>query len=474
MTAPVLLWFRHDLRLSDNQALIAAAATGQALQAVYILDDAAAAQWQAGGASRWWLHHSLAALGNSLAAGGGQLLLRRGDTLTELASLVADTGATAIFWNRIHEPWADQLDSQLRQAFGAELELQCFGGQLLYEPEHIRNGSGQPFRVFTPFWKHCRQQAVPAPPQSFPEQIRFVSSATLPASDLLADWKLKPAHPDWAADFNRHWQPGEAGGHAALESFCKLGLQDYGVARDRPDQAGTSRLSPHLHFGELSPAQVWHTVQQVTAGHSRLARGAEHFLRELGWREFAHHLLHHWPTLPTTPFRGNFKNFPWKNDAQALRLWQQGRTGYPIVDAGMRELWQTGWMHNRVRMIAASFLIKHLLIPWQQGEAWFHDTLVDADLANNSAGWQWVAGCGADAAPYFRIFNPIIQGKKFDPEGTYVRRWVPELRELPAELIHEPWKRSTGLDGATPAYPPPLIDHAFARQRALAAFAVAK
>jgi deoxyribodipyrimidine photo-lyase len=348
-----------------------------------------------------------------------------------------------------------------------------YGGFLLHEPETIRNGSGEPYRVYTPFSKACFAQGEPRSLRPVPAFTAFQGAIR---SDCLQDWGLHPTQADWAKGFETHWTPGEDGAAARLKDFIAEGLAHYADERDRPDRDVTSRLSPHLHLGEISPAQVWHAARAAeTQSGGRLAKTVEKFLKEILWREFSYHLLHHWPSLPTEPFRPEFAAFPWTDDPAGLKAWQQGRTGYPIVDAGMRELWATGTMHNRVRMIAASFLIKDLLIPWQDGERWFWDTLVDADIGSNSASWQWVAGCGADAAPYFRIFNPVIQGEKFDPQGAYVRKWVPELARMPDQFIHKPWEAPRlVLDAAGVElgrnYPHPVVDHGKARDKALAAF----
>jgi deoxyribodipyrimidine photo-lyase len=341
------------------------------------------------------------------------------------------------------------------------------------EPWRIKTRQGEPYKVFTPFWKALRAAMPPDRPLAAPEHVRGVMSG--PESDRLDDWGLLPTMPDWAGGLREAWTPGEAGARARLEAFLEEGLDRYADGRDRPDRSGTSRLSPHLHFGEVSPRQAWHGALGAQASRDLPERQVGAFLRELGWREFCLHLLHHWPRLPVQAWRSDFAAFAWAEDRAGLSAWQAGRTGYPIVDAGMRELWRTGWMHNRVRMVAASFLVKHLLIPWQDGEAWFWDTLVDADLASNAANWQWVAGSGADAAPYFRIFNPVLQGRRFDPDGAYVRQWVPELGRLPANHVHAPWEAPAAvLEGAGVRlgidYPHPLVDHKAARKRALAAF----
>lgn len=467
--SPVLLLFRQDLRLSDHRALSAALATGKAVIPVYILDDETPGMWRSGGASRWWLHHSLLSLAQDLKNLGNRLVLKRGPVTQVLAALIKETGADAVYATRSYEPWARDLEERI--AVG-DANFKRFAGSLMFEPEVARTKAGGPFRVFTPFYKACLGLEPPKPPLPRPE--RLPSPSAWPRSDDLSDWALLPQK-NWARGLEARWQPGEVGAKIRLLSFLDEAMSGYGQDRDRPDRPGTSRLSPHLHFGEISPHQCWQAVENHLAAGGHGANGGRSFQRELVWREFSYHLLFHWPDLPVKAFRPAFQDFPWNEDALALRAWQQGLTGYPVVDAGMRELWQTGWMHNRVRMIAASFLIKHLLIPWQAGEAWFWDTLVDADLASNAASWQWVAGSGADAAPYFRIFNPILQGKKFDPNGDYVRRYVPELAKLGNDHLHAPWEapdhvlRDAGIVlGDT--YPAPLVDHAVARKRALAAY----
>ncbi len=449
---PVIVWFRQDLRLADNPALRAAAATGAPLLFLYILDDRSPGDWKMGGASRWWLHHSLAALDKSLK---GHLVLRRGDAASVLKSVMRESGADRIFWNRSYEPFAVTRDTALKADLGEA--AQSFKGALLHEPWDLKTQGGTPFRVFTPFWKVMRQRDVPDALPA-PGKLRFHAIK----SEKLTDWKLLPAKPDWAKGFD--WTPGEKSAQGALYNFLE-DINDYARARDLPDRDGTSRLSPHLHWGEISPRQVWHAVR--THGHGT---GHETFLKELGWREFCAQLLFHNPALPTQPLDQRFVKFPWRKSGRDFRAWTRGQTGIPIVDAGMRQLWQTGWMHNRVRMIVASLLIKHLGIHWREGEDWFWDTLVDADLASNSANWQWVAGCGADAAPFFRIFNPVLQGKKFDPAGDYVRRFVPELKTLPDRYIHSPWEAPR-----PPAdYPAPIVDLATGRMRALSAFKALK
>ena len=391
---PVIVWFRQDLRLSDNPALRAAAGTGAPIIPLFVLDDDAPGDWKWGGASRWWLHHSLASLDKSL---DGHLMLRRGDAAKVVATLARESGASTVFWNRCYEPFAVERDTALKAALTQDgVAVESFNGALLHEPWELKTKTGdKPFRVFTPFWNAmCERHVAAAHPA--PRNLKLQRAK----SDTLKDWKLLPTKPDWSKGFD--WTPGEKAAHEALHDFLD-DVADYKTARDLPDRDGTSRLSPHLHWGEISPRQIWHAVQ--AHGHSE---GAQTFLKELGWREFCTQLLFHNPALPTKPLDIRFTKFKWCSSEKDFRAWTRGQTGVPIVDAGMRQLWQTGWMHNRVRMIVASFLIKHLGIHWQRGEEWFWDCLVDADLASNSANWQWVAGCGADAAPFFRIFNPCL------------------------------------------------------------------
>ena len=468
--APALVWFRNDLRLSDNPALLAAAASGRPLVAVYVLDDENAGDWAMGGASRWWLHHSLEALAEDLKAAGGQLTLRRGDAREVIPALVRETGAEAIYWNRAYEPWAISRDKAIKSTLRDQgVQARSFNGALIVEPWDISTKQGKPYKVYTPFWRMLKAEHAPAEPAGRPQSMSF---ANAPTSERLADWALTPTAPDWAGGLRENWTPGEAGAQGRLGAFIKHRMHDYDSARDLPAQPGTSGLSPHLHHGEISPRQVWHAVRNADGGDSE---DADSFLSEIGWREFSYNLLYHFPTLPDENFQPKFDRFDWTGQDAAYEAWTQGRTGYPIVDAGMRQLWATGWMHNRVRMIVGSFLIKDLLIHWRRGEAWFWDTLVDADLASNAAGWQWVAGSGADAAPYFRIFNPVSQGEKFDPNGDYVRTWLPELKGLPKKAIHAPW--TADRDTLSRAgvvlgrdYPRPIVDHGEARKRALAEF----
>lgn len=476
---PALLWFRQDLRLADNPALAAAIASKAPIVPLYIHDDAVTDPWRPGAASRWWLHHSLTALDRTLQKAGSRLVFHIGNTEETLRTLVRETDAGSIYWNRCYEPAAIARDTHLKKTLiDAGIDVQSFNAALLHEPWTVKTQQGEPYKVFTPFWRAIRALPKETVAGTAPKSLRVPE--TWPNSSSLDDAVLLPTHPDWAGGLRETWRPGEAGAKQQLSDFLDERVADYPSGRDRPDRIGTSRLSPHLHFGEIGPRQVW----QATMAHAErsgraIDAAAESFLRELGWREFTHHLLFHWPKLPDANWKSEFDAFAWRNDRKGLRAWQRGMTGYPIVDAGMRELWQTGWMHNRVRMIVASFLIKDLLIDWREGERWFWDTLVDADLAQNAASWQWVAGSGADAAPYFRIFNPTLQGERFDPDGAYVRRYVPELSKLTDDHIHAPWKASdtvlakAGISlGKT--YPVPIIDHKWARDRALEAYKATK
>lgn len=468
---PIIIWFRNDLRLADNRALSAAVAAEAPIVPVYIHDALGAGRWAPGSASRWWLHHSLTELSSALSGKGVCLVLRRGPVEDVLAALATEVDARAVYFSRAYEPWARAQEDRVKARFaGGEVEIKRFAGALLREPEDVRTKAGEPFKVYTPYWRALTALGAPSAPLAAPRSLSTVTRKV--ASDRLADWQLLPTKPDWAGGMREAWRPGEAGGLDRLEKFLDQGLSGYAENRNLPAVDGTSRLSPYLHFGELSPRLCWHRAIAVRENGKAGDTAVETFLKELVWREFSYHLLVHWPHIPDQPFKPEFGAFPWRKSAAQLKAWQRGQTGYPIVDAGMRQLWQTGWMHNRVRMIAASFLVKHLLIPWQSGEEWFWDTLVDADLASNAASWQWVAGSGADAAPYFRIFNPITQGEKFDADAAYVRRWVPEIAGLPDEVIHAPWTASATVlarAGVTlgKTYPLPLVDHSQARQRAL-------
>jgi len=472
--APILVWFRRDLRTADHPALAAAVESGAPVLPVYVLDDDPPRR-PLGAAARWWLHFSLEALSRALTSIGSPLLLRHGPAAAIVEELALNCGARAVFWNRDIDPRNRARDETLRRRLvDRGIEVRDFAADLLVAPDQLKSASGTPYRVFTPFWKACRR-LHPALPLAPPPTLR--SPAARPAGDRLDSWSLLPHGPDWAGGLRRAWTPGADAARNALAGFVETGLRGYASARDRPGESATSRLSPHLAFGEIGPREIWHAAMTRIHEAPELSGGGEAFLRELGWREFCQHQLLHQPNLPEQPMRGEFTRFPWRRGGSALAAWQRGRTGYPIVDAGMRELWHTGWMHNRVRMVAASFLVKQLLISWRDGEAWFWDTLVDADPANNPANWQWVAGCGADAAPYFRIFNPVRQGERFDPDGFYVRRWCPELARLPDRFIHKPWEapgdvlEDAGVRLGPGGYPYPIVELRAARERALAAFA---
>ena len=469
-TRPIIVWFQRDLRLGDHAALSAALKTKQPIIPLYIWATHQEAVPPLGAASRWWLQQSLQSLEEDLKALGSQLVKRAGPPADVLRDMIKTTKATGLYFQSSVRPGSPALESELK-ALGNALgvDVRRFRGELLFAPGEVFSKTGTPYKVFTPFWNACLKAAPPPAPLPPPKAIN--SPETFPKSEPLASWELYQANPDWAAAFPAQWHPGEKGALTALTSFTKGPMKSYAVERDRPGVNGTSRLSPHLQLGEVSVGTCWH--------HAKAHPDSAAFLRELGWREFCYHLLAHWPQLDDAPFRPEFKHFPWQPDDHKLKAWQQGQTGYPIIDAGMRQLWQTGWMHNRVRMIVGSFLVKNLLQPWQAGRDWFWDTLVDADLANNSCGWQWVAGCGADAAPYFRIFNPVTQSKKFDPKGAYIRRYIPELKDVPSPDIHDPSSapkmvlEAAGVElGKT--YPRAITDLALSRQAALDALNIMK
>jgi deoxyribodipyrimidine photo-lyase len=462
-----VVWFRRDLRLEDNPALAAALRAHPRVVCVYVHAPREEAPWQPGAASRWWLHHSLHALDAQLSRRGATLVLRQGDTHGELLALLRASDATAVYWNRLYEPAAIARDARLKEALQtAGVQVHSFNAQLLREPWQVRTQQGGPYRVFTPFWRGVRAQLDAQPPLPMPERI---PCAPVDEELALDELRLLPRI-RWDTGLQGEWQPGESGAQRLLRHFVDQALAHYRDGRDRPDQAFTSRLSPHLHFGEIGPRQLlWALLDPQRTGDFP-AMDREAYIRELGWREFSHHLLYHFPYTPQQNLNTQFESFPWAaDDRAAIERWQHGRTGVPIVDAGMRQLWHTGWMHNRVRMIVASWLTKNLRQHWLHGARWFWDTLVDADLASNTQGWQWAAGTGADAAPYFRVFNPVTQGLRFDPDGAYVRRWVSELADVAAPLVHQPWRdgellRRTG-------YPAPMSDIAASRADALAAYA---
>jgi len=462
-----IVLFRRDLRLADQPALAAACAAHEHVLPVYVHAPHEESPWQPGAASRWWLHHSLQALQQRLGGQGAQLHLARGDSLATLRALIAASGAGAVYWSRRYEPAAIAQDTALKAALRADgVDVHSVTGNLWCEPWQIATGEGQPYRVFTPYWRKLRTQLsdeTPLPEAHARNWLHLPGGVPLEALELLP--RLA-----WDGGLATSWQPGEAGAMEWLDVFADDALSDYANGRDLPARHGTSRLSPHLHFGEITPRQIMHALLQHAARiDARRRPDLEPYLRELGWREFAHHLLYHFPATPTDNFNPRFDAFRWADDDPAALLrWQRGRTGIPLVDAGMRELWHTGWMHNRVRMIAASFLTKNLRQHWHYGARWFWDTLVDADLANNTLGWQWVAGCGADAAPYFRVFNPHTQAAKFDPEARYLKHWLPELATLPAKLLHAPWRDPAAL--ARCGYPAPMVDVGESRKAALEAW----
>jgi deoxyribodipyrimidine photo-lyase len=437
---------------------------------LFIWDPDAEAPWQPGAAHRWWLHRSLGSLASDLDEAGSRLVIRAGSSEKSLQSLIEETGASRVYWNERYEPAVRRRDAGIAQHLSAAgIDVVRYQSCILHDPDSVRTGSDGPYRVFSPFWKKFLKTVevpdpLPAPdlqqnaPDEWPEGLSVDDLGLLP--DI-----------DWAAGLREAWNPGEAGAYDALTAFIDESVKSYDLNRDYPARDGTSRLSPHLRFGEISPRRVWNEI----CSRAGDGDGPESFLREIGWREFSYHLLYHFPQTTTAPLDSRYAAFPWKDDEELLRTWQKGRTGYPIVDAGMRPLWHIGWMHNRVRMIAASFLTKDLLIHWLKGARWFWDTLIDGDLANNTQGWQWAAGSGADAQPFFRIFNPVSQGQRFDPDGDYVRRWVPEISKLPDRYLHCPWEAppdvlySAGVKLGSD-YPGPVVDHAAARKKALAAF----
>jgi len=472
---PIIYWYRQDLRTHDLPGLAKAVQSGRPAFPVFILDDDTPEHWRLGSASRWWLHHSLISLASELEGLGGRLIIKHGNAQQVLQQLVDETGADSIYCSRSYMPWAVQQEEALNTALSnCGINFKRFAGALLFEPGSVLTQAGQPFKVFTPFWRACRNAPAPPPPRMLGTVNSWLNSyeETLPLNSL----SLLPKVPDWAARWSDLWSPGSAGAEKALDNFLADQVMNYAEGRDHPAKEATSHLSPHLAFGEISPRVVWQRALHCAEAYPQRHSQVDKFLSELGWREFSYQLLVHFPHIPEKPFKSQFDPFPWQGSQQSLRQWQRGQTGYPIVDAGMRELWATGYMHNRVRMVVASFLSKHLLTHWREGEAWFWDTLVDADLANNACSWQWVAGSGADASPYFRIFNPVAQGEKFDKEGAYTRRWVPELNNLPDKYLHKPWEApaevlQTAKITLGETYPEPIVDHKEAREAALAAYA---
>lgn len=472
LESPAIVWFRSDLRLSDNEAL-AAACSHASLIPVYIRETSCSAR-PLGAARQWWLHHSLARLASELENRGTPLVLLTGKPAELIPQLVKATGASTVYWNRRYDPAFSDADAALKAELQSdELVAESFPGQLLHEPTRLRTGSGTYYKVYSPFWRAIESGIENRPPLDAPDSLKAFPGISRLESENLEDWGLLPTKPDWSGGIKETWTPGEAGARQRLAEFLEDRLKGYSERRDIPGVDATSGLSPHLANGEISPAQIIEAMRDADTSASSDDRTT--FRKEVGWREFSWHLLVNQPELTKKNHNSKFDDFPWLNDDEALVAWQKGKTGYPIVDAGMRQLWQTGWMHNRVRMVVASFLTKHLMIDWRKGEEWFWDTLVDADAASNAASWQWVAGSGADAAPYFRIFNPVLQGEKFDPQGDYVRRFVPELEKIPAKFIHKPWSapdkvlKTAGVSlGDT--YPTPIVDHKRARERALDAY----
>lgn len=465
-----IVWFRHDLRLTDNPALHHALQNHAQVTLVWINAPDEAAPWQPGAARRWWQHHSLAALQQSVEKLGGKLLLRQGPSLTALLTLIKESGATAVYWNRVYEPALIMRDALIMQRLEERhTHCQSFNSNLLYAPGTVMTQAGKSYQVFTPFWRECQKLGLGDHPLPAPQQLQPTTLATTALDDL----KLLPTIP-WDQGLTERWQPGEAAAHQQLEQFCDEALHDYPEQRDLPAVPGTARLSPYLANGEISPRQITAALMEHFIGNTRSASSIETVIRQLGWREFAYHILHHYPHTAEQPLNDRYQQFPWQQNPVLLKAWQQGRTGFPLVDAGMRQLWQTGWMHNRVRMVVASFLCKNGLINWREGARWFWGTLVDADLASNTLNWQWAAGCGADAAPYFRVFNPVRQSERFDPDGAYLRRWLPELNGVPKKFIHQPWKScgdgqgQLGLGSDGGSYPLPILDLGITRQEAIA------
>ena len=472
--APTIVWFRKDLRLQDNAALAAALEGGGPVVPVFIWGPEEMGEWATGHASKWFLHHALAGLNTDLRALGGQLILRTGDSLEVLREIVEATGAQRVVWNRRYEGALREIDAIIKRKLRVSgVEVESFNSSLLNEPHAVSTGGGKPYKVYTPYWKRVKDRALELPVDVDIARLSF--PAKWPTSLPLADLGLLPKI-SWDRKFHSYWEVSEASAQKRLQCFIDDVVDGYATDRDIPSVVGTSSLSPYLHWGLLGPRQIMAAL---------IARGDLHkdgpgvYAKEIYWREFAYNVLYHFPRTPNEALQAKYRDFPWQSDREIIRCWQRGLTGYPIVDAGMRQLYETGWMHNRVRMIVSSFLVKHLLQDWREGARWFWDTLVDADLASNTLGWQWSAGCGADAAPYFRIFNPMTQGQKFDRDGDYVRKWVPELAKLPNKYIHEPWEAPKGILECAGVelgenYPKPVIEHKQGRERALAALATLK
>ncbi|MGE9291069.1 MAG: cryptochrome/photolyase family protein [Puniceicoccales bacterium] len=469
-SSPLIVWFRKDLRIRDNAALAAAMAEDRPILPVFIWEEREEGDWSPGSASRLFLQEALASLGKDLRSHGLKLILRSGRSQEVLASLLEETGAEGVYWNRRYTPFALRVDAEVKKWLREQNRVaESFNASLLFEPWTLSTQQGKPYQVFTPYWKSARRVERPEPVKVDLRKLKLPGS--FPKSETLDALGLVPDHP-WVDKVSQYWEVGEQAALDRLREFLRQDVEDYREARDIPSVRGTSKLSGYLHWGLIGPRQIWQEL--IEAGKEESA-GGQCFLAEIGWREFAYHVLYHFPDTPDRPLREKYEDFPWEEKSEVLELWRKGRTGYPIVDAGMRQLWEEGWMHNRVRMIVGSFLVKHLLHSWSHGARWFWDCLVDADLASNTLGWQWSGGCGADAAPYFRVFNPMTQGEKFDPEGEYVRRYVPELANLPASVIHQPWEASDRVLREAGVrlghdYPRPMIDHRQGRERALKAF----
>jgi deoxyribodipyrimidine photo-lyase len=470
-----IFWFRRDLRIQDNEALSLAARESDTLICLYIYAPEEESPWEPGAASKWWLHHALTDLSASIESLGSKLIIRSGKSLDILESIIEKFSIDTVYWNRLYDPATISRDTAIKKHLTEKnIHVRTFSGSLLKEPWEIKNASGAPYQVFTPFWKALSKEITSF--ENTPTPGTLPAPAKYPVSESVSSLRLLPSIP-WDKEFYDTWNPSESGAWKALDIFLNDAIDNYKEKRDFPSIEGTSRLSPWLHFGQISAGSIWNRVQH--AFQNSEIHSPEPFLRQLGWRDFAHHLLYHFPHTDLKPLKKEFASFPWKKNKRALTAWQKGQTGIPIIDAGMRELWKTGIMHNRVRMIAGSLLVKNLLIHWHEGAKWFWDTLVDADLANNSLGWQWIAGSGADAAPYFRIFNPLSQSARFDPEGSYIRRWVPELASLPDKWIFRPWDAPDHILEAAGVrlgvnYPQPVCDLRETRENALEAYSVMK